>query len=169
MRTLTPKQERFVEEYLVDLNATQAAIRAGYSEKTAAEQGYENLRKPQVAEAIQEAMKARSERTEIDQDWVLNNLRSVAERCMQAKPVTDRNGEPVLAENADGDRVPAYTFNAMGANRSLELLGRHLAIFTDKHELTGKDGGPIATKEVSDKQKAMIIAAALAKVARAVE
>ncbi len=57
MANLTPKQQRFVEEYLIDLNATQAAIRAGYSEKTANEIGAENLAKPSIAKAIQDALK----------------------------------------------------------------------------------------------------------------
>lgn len=68
---LTPLQVRFVEEYLVDLNATQAAIRAGYSKNTAAEQGYENLRKPQIVAAIAEARQRQQERTEITADRVL--------------------------------------------------------------------------------------------------
>ena len=78
MARLTEKQERFVAEYLVDLNATQAAIRAGYSEKTAEVIGYENLRKPQIAAAIDQAMQARQKRTEITQDMVLRELARVA-------------------------------------------------------------------------------------------
>lgn len=74
---LTAKQRRFVEEYLVDLNATQAAIRAGYSEKTARQAGAENLSKPVIAEAIQEAQKARSERTEVTQDRVIAELAKI--------------------------------------------------------------------------------------------
>ena len=68
MTNLPDKQARFVEEYLVDLNATQAAIRAGYREKAAAEIGYEKITKPHIAEAIAEAQEVRSERTEITQD-----------------------------------------------------------------------------------------------------
>lgn len=68
MSKLTAKQARFVEEYLIDLNATQAAKRAGYSEKTARAQGNRLLTNVDVEHAIQEAMKARSERTEVDQD-----------------------------------------------------------------------------------------------------
>lgn len=75
---LTPKQERFVAEYLIDLNATQAAIRAGYSEKTAYSSGHDNLKKPEVAAAIQAAMKAREQRTEITQDRVLQELARIA-------------------------------------------------------------------------------------------
>ncbi len=75
---LSPKQKRFVEEYLVDLNATQAAIRAGYSVRTATETGYDNLRKPQIAEAIEERQRDRSVRTEITQDMVLQHWYDLA-------------------------------------------------------------------------------------------
>ncbi|CDP52345.1 Phage terminase small subunit [Devosia sp. DBB001] len=74
---LTAKQARFVEEYLVDLNATQAAIRAGYSKSTAAQSGYENLRKPEIAAAISDAQQIRSKRTEITQDKVLRELAKI--------------------------------------------------------------------------------------------
>lgn len=70
-RKLSDRQSRFVEEYLCDLNATQAAIRAGYSERTAGVIGFENLKKPEIAEAIVKAMGKREERTEITQDAVL--------------------------------------------------------------------------------------------------
>lgn len=75
---LTEKQARFVAEYLVDLNATEAAKRAGYSEKTAYAIGFENLKKPEIQETIREAMDARSERTEITQDRVLQELARIA-------------------------------------------------------------------------------------------
>lgn len=75
---LTEKQARFVAEYLVDLNATEAAIKAGYSEKTAYSIGFENLRKPEIAAAIQQAMDERQKRTQITQDRVLAELAKVA-------------------------------------------------------------------------------------------
>ena len=78
MPRLTDKQKRFVEEYLVDLNATQAAIRAGYSAKNADKIGHELLGKTRVSEAIQEAMDSRSARTEITQDMILRELARVA-------------------------------------------------------------------------------------------
>lgn len=74
---LTPKQRLFVAEYLIDLNATQAAIRAGYSADTAAQQGHENLRKPDIANAIFDAQQKRSERTQITQDMVLRELAKI--------------------------------------------------------------------------------------------
>jgi hypothetical protein len=76
---LTPRQARFVEEYLVDLSATQAAIRAGYSKKTAGRIGSQNLAKPDIAVAIDAAKSARAERTAIDADWVLARLRAEAD------------------------------------------------------------------------------------------
>lgn len=76
---LTAKQSLFVKEYLIDLNATQAAIRAGYSKKTAGQIGDENLRKPQIAAAIEKAKAERSERTQIDADWLLTRLADEAE------------------------------------------------------------------------------------------
>jgi phage terminase small subunit len=134
---LTPKQQKFVQEYLVDLNATQAAVRAGYSEKTAKSIGQENLTKPVVKAAIESAQKVLAERVEITQEWVLSNLKTVAERCMQSVPVIDRKGLQVFVENAEGDVVPAYVFNSMGATRSLELLGKHIGMFTEKVKLEG--------------------------------
>lgn len=76
---LTPKQARFVTEYLVDLNATQAAIRAGYSAKTARQMGTENLSKPVIAEAIAQGQKKRSDDTGITAAWVLQRLKIEAE------------------------------------------------------------------------------------------
>ena len=76
---LTPKQALFCKEYLVDLNATQAAIRAKYSKKTAKQQGTENLAKPIIQQEIERLMQKRSEKVEITADWVLNRLVEEAE------------------------------------------------------------------------------------------
>jgi len=145
---VTPKQARFVEEYLIDLNATQAAIRAGYSAKTAEVQGPRLLGNVRVAAAIRAAQDDRSDRVEITQDWVLSRLASVAERCLQAEPVYDRKGDRVMVETPDGDEAPAFTFNAAGANGALGLLGKHLGMFKDKVEVAGPEGGPIAMTAV---------------------
>lgn len=76
---LTKKQRLFVDEYLIDLNATQAAIRAGYSTRRAAEIGYQLLQRPEVAQAIQAAMAERSRRTEVEADYVIRRLREIDE------------------------------------------------------------------------------------------
>ncbi len=110
---LTPKQERFVQEYLIDLNATQAAIRAGYSVKTARQVGTENLSKPVISDAIERARNARSERTEMTADWVLEQLREEA---------TDRTEEA-----SHSARV-----------RALELIGKHLGMFVERIKVDGE-------------------------------
>ncbi|MBO2830446.1 terminase small subunit [Pseudomonas aeruginosa] len=76
---LTKKQRLFVDEYLIDLNATQAAIRAGYSTRRATEIGYQLLQRPEVAQAIQAAMAERSKRTEVEADYVIRRLREIDE------------------------------------------------------------------------------------------
>lgn len=78
-RQLSAKQEAFCREYVIDLNATQASIRAGYSEKTAANIGNENLRKPQIQERLAKLINSRSERLEISADWVLSELKKIHE------------------------------------------------------------------------------------------
>lgn len=123
---LTAKQQAFVDEYLKDLNATQAAIRAGYSPKTAQAIAAENLSKPLLSQAIQERMDARSKRVSIDADYVLKGIARVVDRCEQVEPVLDREGNP----------TGEFTFQAMPALRGYELLGRHLKLFTDKIEVS---------------------------------
>ena len=114
MAQLTDKQKRFVAEYLVDLNATQAAIRAGYSKKTADRIGPELLGKTCVSEAIQVAMRDREKRTEITQDRVLNELGKVA-----------------FAKAADYTDATLKYSNKI---RALELIGKHLGMFDGKNQ-----------------------------------
>jgi phage terminase small subunit len=118
---LTPKQSVFINEYLTDLNATQAAIRAGYSHKTAAVIGLENLRKPLITDAITKAQAERSKRTEITQDSVLLDISAIKKNAMQM--IVDKDGnQAMLDKNA--------------ALKSCELLGKHLGIFTDRFQVT---------------------------------
>lgn len=132
-RKLTPKQEAFVREYLIDLNGTQAAIRAGYSTATANEQASRLLANVNIATEVQKAMDRRAERTEITADFVLEGIKRVTQRCEQAEPVLDREGNP----------TGEYKFEASAALKGYELLGKHLKLFTDKSEVSGANGGPI--------------------------
>ena len=125
---LTPKQEAFVREYLIDLNATQAAIRAGYSQKTAQAQGTENLSKPLVRAKIDAELANRAKRTEITADWVLETIRDTVVRCRQGEPVKDREGAP----------TGEWKFDSNAVLKGCELLGRHLALFKDKVEVSGE-------------------------------
>ena len=155
-KKLSPRQRIFVNEYLVTLNATQSAIKAGYSKKTAQEQGSRLLSNVIVKTAIESATKKQEKRTEISADYVLKSLKEVAERCMQRAPVmvfdpVDRK----MVQEKEGD-ADVWEFDSSGANKALELLGKHLSLFTDNHTLSGKGGGPIETKAVNDKLSAIV-------------
>lgn len=115
MAKLTPKQQRFVDEYLIDLNATQAAIRAGYSLKTAEQQGFQLLKKTSVSEAIEQSQQERQKRTLVTQDDVIRGLLTEAEW----------QGEG----SSHSARVSAWAH-----------LGKHLNMFTDKIDHTSSDG-----------------------------
>jgi phage terminase small subunit len=106
MATLTAKQQRFCEEYLIDLNATQAAIRAGYSEKRAAEIGYQLLHKTTVSAQIQLLRSERSQRTAITADKVLDDIARIGKKAEDAEEYT-------------------------AALKACELTGKHLGMFKD--------------------------------------
>ena len=132
---MTPKQERFIEEYLVDLNATQAAIRAGYSEQTARQIGAQNLSKLVIQQAIEAARNKRSERVELTQDEVVRDLRELRDICMGRKPVriTEVVKNAQLGE-VTAREVEVYALEPTGAGKALDLLGKHLGMFVDKVE-----------------------------------
>jgi len=132
---LSPKQAAFCREYLVDLNATQAAIRAKYSKKTAQQMGSENLSKPVIQAKIQELMEKRAQRTEIESDDVLADIREMADVAMARKPAY------VSTRDEDGNMVceEVYRTDIPGAKGHLELLGKHFKLFTDKVELDASD------------------------------
>ena len=123
---LTNKQESFCREYIIDKNATQAAIRAGYSEKTAKEQGYENLTKPHISERIVSLLSEQAKRCEIDADYVLNGLKDLHQMCIGEKEISVHDSEGAL--------VTRKIFEHSGAKGSLELLGKHLKLFEHKED-----------------------------------
>ena len=130
------KREQFCREYIIDLNGTQSAIRAGYSEKTANRIASEMLSKPDIQARIAELMQERSNRVRIDADWVLMAAKRVYDRCMQDEPVLERDGTPVMCTTEQGTVAAAYTFNATGANKALETIGKHVAVnaFAEKKQ-----------------------------------
>jgi phage terminase small subunit len=158
---LTAKQQAFVDEYLVDLNATQAAIRAGYSVKNAGKIGPELLGKTRIKAAIDKAMAERSRRTGINQDRVLRELAKVA--FVNASDVInmdeatirgDANREDTAAiasvkvktiPGEDGD-ITEREVKIYDKLKALELLGKHLGMFTDKVNLNAE----MAVKIVDD-------------------
>lgn len=134
MAGLTPKQAAFVREYLVDLNATQAAVRAGYSKKTAEVQGCRLLRNAQVARAVEKQSSKAASKAEITIDWVLSGIREI--------------GDKKRVENAT--RLKAF-----------ELGGKYLKLFTEKHQV--EHSFPGMTDEQLEAKKRELVAKALAE------
>jgi phage terminase small subunit len=133
-KKLTVKQRKFCLEYLVDLNATKAAIRAGYSKKSAQVIGCENLRKPIIQEFIGSKVEKAAEKTQTEAEWVMVELKRIAEAC------AEDNGKGRLKD-------------ATAAIRSLELIGKRHKLFTDKVELSNDPENPLTLliSEISGK------------------
>lgn len=126
---LNEKQKAFCREYIVDFNATQAAIRAGYSEKTARNQASALLAKLNIQQFVQSLIEKRVERTEITADWVLQKAAESYE--FNAKPVLNQNGYEEMT-------------NATAASRFLEMVGKHTAVNAfGKEDKGGEDGQPL--------------------------
>lgn len=181
---LTDKQELFCQNYVVHLNATKAARDAGYSKKTAGSQGHDLLKRPEIQSRIQHLQAKRLQRTEIDQDKVLRQLARLA--FSDIKDNFTREGGIVRVEDLSHDASAALTglkvtkrrtaevdsegnpiyedvieFKMADKIKSLELLGKHLQLFPNAHQITGKDGGPIETKETGGNDLARRLAFAL--------
>jgi phage terminase small subunit len=160
-----PSRERFVAEYLIDLNATQAAIRAGYSEKSARAQGSRLLTKADVLAAIEQAQEARQARTEITQDRVLEELAVVGFSSVWDYAIDD-DGNVMLTETArpeairavssikrkrrvikqeDGDDIVEVETEIRLWDKPgvLRLAGQHLGMFVEKREVTFPQGGGV--------------------------
>nr|DAN88911.1 MAG TPA: Terminase small subunit [Caudoviricetes sp.] len=129
---LTAKQQRFCDEYLIDLNATQAAIRAGYSKKTARVIGQENLLKPAVKEYIQQRMDEKEKELIADQNEVLKYLTSVIRGQSRSSVVVVENIGDYMSEAREMEKAPDEKERLKAA----ELLGKAHGIFTDKVEQT---------------------------------
>ena len=127
---LTEKQKRFCNEYLIDLNGTQAAIRAGYSEKTANRIASENLSKPDIQNYIKELQEGIRKRNKISQDEILLDLIEIKNRCMQNVPVMyfDRVDKEWKHEGAECGE-PLYKFDSQGATKALDLLAKHVGFY----------------------------------------
>lgn len=147
MAKMTEKQKRFCDEYLIDLNATQAAIRAGYSEKTAAVIANENLRKPYIKEYIENRLAEKEKNLIADQDEVMRYLTSVMRREMKESVVVtlqnkvekwvkdEETGklkkQTVTEESPAVVEIPARLSDS---NKAAELLGKRYGLYTDKVE-----------------------------------
>lgn len=159
MSGLNPKQAQFVREYLIDLNATQAAKRAGYSEKTAYAQGQRLLKHAEVAAALSEAQAKRAERTEISADRVLHELAKIgfgdirkvftpSGNLLSPAEMDDEVAATIASVEVVTRRIPGgdgeeaevehiHKIKAWDKLGALTQIGRHLGMFTDKTEHTG--------------------------------
>lgn len=172
--TVTDQQQRFVSEYLIDLNATQASIRAGYSARNADKISSQLMGKPRVREAIELAMQRRARRTEITQDRVLEELGRIAffdlrklyreDGSLKRPTELDDDAAAVLAgidvvEMAGGaaiggevgaQHIPMYTKKAKTSDKvaALGLAMRHLGMLKDRTEVTGPGGGPVQYERI---------------------
>ena len=162
---LTEKQKRFCDEYLIDLNATQAAIRAGYSKETAGAIAGENLNKPIIAEYIKKRMGEREKRIEITQDFVLRELANIASANGTDFAQVDAKGDVTITatEKVPEAKRAAIASIKQGANgtevktydkiRALELIGKHLGMFQTGNSASGnevEDLAPLASMIGSD-------------------
>jgi phage terminase small subunit len=167
---LTPKQSLFVREYLIDLNATQAAIRAGYSPKTAQEQSSRLLSNVMVQQGIQQGMDARAKRNDITSDRVLKEIARLA--FFDPRKLLNADGTPKSIHELDDDTAAAVAgidivtrgnedlgyadimkVKLADKSKNLELLGRHLKLFTDKIEVDVSDSLADRIKEARERAK----------------
>ncbi len=130
---LTDKQEMFCKEYIIDFNATQAAIRAGYSEATANVIAAQNLSKLSIQTRIKELIEERNERVQIDADYVLRQAVKLHERCMQEIRPKMASGQQVEDEN--GNKL--FVFDSSGAAKALELIGKHVNVKAWEDKISG--------------------------------
>lgn len=173
---LTQKQRLFVDEYLIDLNATQAAIRAGYSKRTAGQIGDENLKKPQIAQAIKAAMDSRNKRAQVNADYVLNRLVEIDQLDVLDILRDDMSFKP-LSEWPKAWRQYlvgfdiAEMFEGQGEDRSmvglmkkikwpdkvknLELLGKHVNVNAFRDQIDLNVIGSLADDIAKARQRAM--------------
>lgn len=138
------RQEMFCREFIVDLIGTQAAIRAGYSERTARSKASQLLTKVNIRTRIAALMEERSKQTMVDAAFVVANLIDISHKCQQKVPVLVF--DPItkgLIQKTDEDGNNVWEFDSTGANKALELLGRHLAMFTDKIKTTVQTEQPL--------------------------
>ena len=130
---LTEKQKRFCDEYLIDLNATQAAIRAGYSKKTAFTIGNENLKKPYIKNYIDERLKQLEDERIAKADEVLKYLTSVMRNEIKEEVVVTEG----IGDGCSEARTIKKDMSAKDRNKAAELLGKRYRLFTEKVEVDG--------------------------------
>ena len=132
MAQLKKRQELFCQEYVVDYNGTQAAIRAGYSEKSARQHSVKMLSNASILARVRELQSEQVERLAVSQDYVVMQLIDTYNCCREPSPVREYD-----AESGEWVETGMYQFDSKGALRALELLGKHLGMYNDKLQISG--------------------------------
>lgn len=144
MAELTDKQRRFCEEYVADFNGCQAAIRAGYSKNSAKEQASRLLTNDNVSEYVKKLIDELSDKTKLNHEWVLKRFRDISDRCMQAVPVMEFDSvNKVMVQSTDEDGKGIWEFDSSGANKSTEMIGKHLGFFEKDNEQSRPITSPV--------------------------
>lgn len=178
-KAFTPKQQLFVLEYLIDYNATKAAIRAGYSEHTAMEQGYQLLQIPSVRAAISSKLNERYDDIDITGKRILreiakiafSNLKQVADwdgkrftlkdsdqldedsaAILRNLSMTEGESESSNSRGSSSSSSRSLSFGTFDKLKALELLAKNKSLLIEKHEVTGKDGAPFIAETLTDAQ-----------------
>jgi hypothetical protein len=142
--------KKFVDAFIDTGIGAEAMRRTGYTGPRADMAAYRLRQKPGVAQAIAERQRLAIKVAGGTSAEVLDVVWDTLKRCRQVTPVLDRFGKPVMVETADGSLAPAFTFDAKNALKAAELLGKYHKLWTERHEHTGLNGGPIETKQVDD-------------------
>ncbi len=160
MKPLSPKQRRFVAEYLIDQNGTQAAIRAGYSKRTANEQAADLLAKPSIREAVNVKFDKIVEKCELDAADVLKILAQLASADIRKAynpdgtmknihEIPDELAAAINSVESDDHTGEIKKFKILDKSKALEMIGKYLKMFVERTELTDGAGAPVIIQMIS--------------------
>lgn len=141
-KPLTDKQKQFCKEYVIDFNGARAARDSGYSKKTANTIAAQNLAKENIQKEIQRLIGVKNKRAELSAEYVVNKIIETIDRCSEAEPVRDMFGNQIFIEHKSGEVTALFKYDAKNVLKGCELLGKHLAMFTENiaTRLVDEDG-----------------------------
>jgi phage terminase small subunit len=135
LEPLEPREEQYCQEYLLDLNQTQAAIRAGYSETSARSIASRLMTKDNILARITTLKAARAEKLQVDSTFVLKRLLDISARCMEAKPAMEFDPvEKCMVQKQTAEGELLFEFNSLGATKAIELVGKHIGFFEEHNK-----------------------------------
>lgn len=155
---LNEKQSAFLEHYLAGEtkgDATNSAIKAGYSPKTALNTGPRLTKHPEIAAAIAAAEKSVIERLSITPEWLMQSWMKNYERCTELVPALDRKGNPIMIKGPDGQMVPGYVmYDAKAGAKFSEMMGKFMKMFSEKTELPDPEKDAVKFDDLTPEEAA---------------